>query len=873
MTTQGPTTADIAGAIATDTPDLAYDENGYVPSVGSGLFGRVWAPGLEIRSISDLLNAMRADPEATFTATEIAYGSKSSDTSVVEFLHHDGGSVEGDGGVEMGPSGLALTGYIYIPPGVHELSVISDDGFALSIGGSLFSLHAGPRGRAETAQTGDFEGGLYEFELLYFDKSGSMSLTVEMDGMPIDGSAFYQSVDDFTNPPDGVPLVPATDYHPGYFLGPGSVDEAMDGTGTEARDVMDGYGANDVLEGLGGDDELRGHYGDDILRGGEGDDVLDGGRGSDLLDGGDGNDLLISGSDAGEQRIGQLAVDMPTRGDPDGEVDAALQKLIGYEYQPLKADDVMIGGAGEDTFLITPQINAKEDIIAKHVKADGTINWAGVAGENDELHDHWVDSFGIKLIADYDADDDQIAVIGHTANVYVYHEDVIGDDNLETIINVVSNQHGGGGAHDLDLIGQIVVHGDLLEADDIQTDANVTYGVVDGWQDLAEALYPIGETKEGQIDGVDYKGYDTREPTAGATKQTNNGLATEDAGVVTGNPMAAFDNPFFTEDMLVTPDEEPYIELTRYPFEQLGTVDAAGSVINGTDGDDHLTQPEPAEPAGLPGAIGYWSFADGMDGAFNDARGDGPAIKAYTLDENAALLRTNDTTEGPGALPDGALYFDGEDDFAYLAHDPSFQVTQGTVAMWVRPDDLSDCSMFVTKDHLNTGDGGHFRLGHNDDGGLFLRMAPGDGGSNRSWETGPILEEGEWQHIAVSFTEDGVTVYLDGDAIPAGSWTAVEGNVPAPNGYTEASFLMNQEPWVFGADTHKTELNDTAQEFGVDDEDLRHPFEGGIADFGFWGGYTPGDALTQAEDPGPDRQWSGGSPDQSVGARGDDRGR
>ena len=33
----------------------------------------------------------------------------------------------------------------------------------------------------------------------------------------------------------------------------------------------------------------------------------------------------------------------------------------------------MVGGAGQDTFLIAPQINAKLDIIEKHIKPDGTI--------------------------------------------------------------------------------------------------------------------------------------------------------------------------------------------------------------------------------------------------------------------------------------------------------------------------------------------------------------------------------------------------------------------------------------------------------------------------------------------------------------------
>ena len=48
-------------------------------------------------------------------------------------------------------------------------------------------------------------------------------------------------------------------------------------------------------------------------------------------------------------------------------------------------------------------------------------NPAAVAGENNELHDHWVDAFGIDIIADYRADEDTIAIIGHTAAPEVEH--------------------------------------------------------------------------------------------------------------------------------------------------------------------------------------------------------------------------------------------------------------------------------------------------------------------------------------------------------------------------------------------------------------------------------------------------------------------
>ncbi len=814
-------------------PTISNETISGVPSSGTGLVGAAYAPGDRIWSIERLNEVIAAnDPDATFIATKMAYGSRHSDTSIAEFLAEDAASIVGNGDLEMGPSGLTLSGYIYIPPGAHEISVLSDDGFTLELGGVDFSEFLKGRAPDETARVAEFTGGLYKIDMSYFDAGGGMSLALLIDGLPIDDSALYQSVSDFQNPPADTPVVPVDEYHPSHFLGEHILDGADDITGEDTRDVIEGQGGDDTIDGAGGDDEIYGGYGDDSIEGGDGDDVIDGGRGSDLISGGAGDDLLISRSDAGEQRIGQLAIGEPTRGDPDGEVNEERQKLKGWEYQPLVSDDVMIGGEGRDVFLISPQINAKLDIIQKHVKSDGTINWAGVAGENDELHDHWVDSFGIKLIADYVRGDDQIAVIGHTANVYVSYRDTDGDGDEESIIDVISNQHGGGGAHDQDLIGQIIVHGDKVEADDIITDANVTYGVVEKIFDVAEALFPVGDTKATEIGGETVFGYDTRDEDGGL-------------GPVTGAPEDHFDNPYFTGAETVDPGNAPEIEETRYPFEQLDEVEAPGRVAQGGSADDLITQTPASEPAGLPGALAYYSFAGGVEGAYDDARG-GPTAKSYTLYENQSLLRTDGGVAGPNG--DGALSFNGEDEFAYIQHDKAMAITQGTIAIWVQPEDLSDCSIFLSKDQKNSGDGGHFKLGHNHEGGLILRFAPGDGGHNRAWETkNPVLTEGDWAHIAVNFDADGVQVFVDGVAVANNNWTPIEGDDPRPGDYKEAYILQNEEPWVLGASQARTQDNDTAQIFGLDRQKLEDPFEGALAGFGVWGGYEESDVLTAAE--------------------------
>ena len=827
------------------TAAVAYADITDVPSEGTGLAGQAFAPGTSIWNIAAAREAAGGTPDATFVSSELIYGSRKSDTTIEQFLGDDGATVEGNGDLEMGPSALTFSGYIYIPPGVHEIKVYSDDGFDLNIGGVDFSEFASTRGADDTARVAEFDGGLYQIDMLYFDGSGSMALALEIDGLPVDQSAFYQTTSDFTDPPADVPTIPVEDYHPSFFLGEESLDTPIDTTTTDARDVITGKGADDTIDGQGGDDELMGGFGDDILRGGDGDDVLDGGYGSDLLEGGDGNDLLIARSDAGEQRIGQLAIDQATRGDPDGEVDEALQKLSAYAHEPLVGDDILIGGAGNDTFLISPQIDAKLDIIEQHVKSDGTINWAGVAGENDELHDHWVDSHGIDIIADYNAEEDTIAVIGHTAVPYVTYADVNGDGIEESLITTISVQHGGGGAHDRDLLGQTIVFGDRVEVEDIQTDDMVTYGVVENYADVALALAPIGDEKITMVDGEEIKGYDTRTPEAGAAKDSNNGTGTENLGAITSDPYGAFDNANWDESMIGAPtEEEGYVE-TRAPFEQLEVIEVEGETISGDNGANDLSQTDAAEPSGMPGALGFWSLGNGTDGAYDDLRGEGGDIKAFTLYENQALLNTDATTDGP-TEGSTALYFNGEDSFAFLEHDPAMTVTQGTIAMWVRPDDLGEKSMFVTKDHSGPEEGSHFRLGHTDDGGLFLRFAD-PYKTNHAWETDTLLTEGEWTHLAVNFTENGITVYLDGQPVPDNAWTAVEGGDETPGAQGEAMLLQNEEPWVFGADQYRAELNDTAQEFALDNEDLRNEFEGGIADFGVWGGFSADDALSQAE--------------------------
>lgn len=256
-----------------------------------------------------------------------------------------------------------------------------------------------------------------------------------------------------------------------------------------------------------------GDYGDDVLIGNSsaplselswGDlnldgiaNVLNGGHGNDRLVGSDLNDVLISRADGREPVIAQ---EWDASDDPDNELDPISNTY--YAGQPIEGDDVLVGGGGADLFYFQTLINAKEHIILKHVNSDGTIEWGtnGVAGENDNVHDHWVERLGHELIEDFSREEgDHILIEGHTTEAYeLEYVDSDGDGIMDsTVIHIWSNQ-ANGGAHDEDLLGTITVADALLTSADYTVN-KVDHGIVRSIAELDEAIEPYEWTED---DGI-----------------------------------------------------------------------------------------------------------------------------------------------------------------------------------------------------------------------------------------------------------------------------------------------------------------------------------------------------------------------------------
>lgn len=73
---------------------------------------------------------------------------------------------------------------------------------------------------------------------------------------------------------------------------------AIDGTGNDLANVINGNDGANIILGRGGNDTLRGNGGADILVGGDGNDYLSAGAGADVLIGGLGTDMMYGGADA-----------------------------------------------------------------------------------------------------------------------------------------------------------------------------------------------------------------------------------------------------------------------------------------------------------------------------------------------------------------------------------------------------------------------------------------------------------------------------------------------------------------------------------------------------------------------------------------------
>ncbi len=268
-------------------------------------------------------------------------------------------------------------------------------------------------------------------------------------------------------------------------------DLAFGGVGNDTvdggrnHDSIAGNDGHDSLRGASGDDAVWGGAGNDTVDGNDGEDFLAGGFGEDLLRGGMGNDLLLSRSDAGEPEIAQAP------GEPRVTNDS------------FAADDTLTGGSGADLFRWELVLNAPEDVAEAYASTEGRIWWPGVTGENDGLHDHWLDGIGTDVITDFNwAAGDRIEIAGHTVKAQVIAGvDADGDGAADdTRIRLYSDQGANGGAHHMDELGAILVLNASLTAAQVMVHPHENYGAYDSLGEGPHRFEDAGRTEDDNRD-------------------------------------------------------------------------------------------------------------------------------------------------------------------------------------------------------------------------------------------------------------------------------------------------------------------------------------------------------------------------------------
>ena len=174
---------------------------GALPAVqaGTGLTGAVYDRSGSFNDVNDLLaqTITQSVPTRSFLAERVDFGATDGEMTLGAFLDDAATLTNGGGSTDMSTIGMRLSGYVWIPAGVHVINVKSDDGFQLTLGGQVLSSFSGSRGFEGTSRQIEFAGGLYKIDLYYYENSGDQGLRLELDGATMGPQHFYRTVADY----------------------------------------------------------------------------------------------------------------------------------------------------------------------------------------------------------------------------------------------------------------------------------------------------------------------------------------------------------------------------------------------------------------------------------------------------------------------------------------------------------------------------------------------------------------------------------------------------------------------------------------------------------------------------------------------------
>ena len=151
--------------------------------------------------------------------------------------------------------------------------------------------------------------------------------------------------------------------------------------------------------------------------------------------------------------------------------------------------------------------------------------------------------------------------------------------------------------------------------------------------------------------------------------------------------------------------------------------------------------------------------------------------------------------------------FDGANDYVEIAPSNDFALTDGTVNIWVNPDEISGNQALYSRDSSGFDGGGHVTTYLDSSGHVNVRIQ--DTSQSYNLKSNNTISADEWSQVSLSFGADGLKLYINGALEDSSSYTGgIDGN---------------NEPWVIGA-------NQWSSSDGVANS-LKEYFDGQIDEF------------------------------------------
>ncbi|MBU2880199.1 LamG domain-containing protein [Aliiglaciecola lipolytica] len=207
--------------------------------------------------------------------------------------------------------------------------------------------------------------------------------------------------------------------------------------------------------------------------------------------------------------------------------------------------------------------------------------------------------------------------------------------------------------------------------------------------------------------------------------------------------------------------------------------------------------------------VSHWPMdvcsLDGTSGEVIDivAGKNGTAIDGANIDINGKLCQASE--------------YAGNGEHINIPHDANFELSDGSIAMWFRLDDLDPPSnsyfngrALFSKDSTGfDSGGGHLTIYVGSNGAIKARHQSTSNNYNLS-SSANLISENQWHHLVYTFGSSGIKIYIDKQLVATNTYTGGIGG--------------NPEPIILGAGASHTGDNESAP------DDLKDYFMGEIDD-------------------------------------------